>query len=143
MNSANHAKDLVIKISEHSESNIKNLFEVTTLLEISKAEEMNGLFRQLIFSAKYVNGLKSILANRAINKDQYMEKIFGEFNTNIQKFISILDVMTAQSKESVRKFFNDKYFLMNQESMTNTMELIEDLTVCKEYFNENPDELNA
>ncbi|MDZ4711716.1 MAG: hypothetical protein SGI89_05255 [bacterium] len=143
MDASKNAKVLVTKISDHSESNLKNLFEVTTLLEISKAEEMNGRFRQLIFSAKYVNGLKSVLGNRAINKDQYMEKIFGEFNTNIQKVVSILDEMTVQSKENVRKFFNDKYFLMNHESIANTMELIEDLSLCKEYFNENPDELNV
>ncbi|MEO8446397.1 MAG: hypothetical protein ABI528_02820 [bacterium] len=143
MEASKTAKDLATKISDHSESNLKNLFEVTTLLEISKAEEMNVQFRQLIFSAKYVNGLKNVLANRAINKDQYMEKIFGEFNNNIQKVVSILDEMTAQSKENVRKFFNDKYFLMNHESIANTMELIEDLSICKEYFNENPDELNV
>jgi len=132
---------LVEKINEHSRKPLKNAYEVSALLEsaynLSKAAE----FKDLIFTAKYINGLKNVLSNRIINGDDIMEKIFDEFNKNIQKFIELLKRMVIPSDKKTEEFFNVKYFKLDQESIVNSMELIEDLTSCKEYFNNNSKDL--
>jgi len=129
--------DLLEKINEQSRKPLKNTYEVSLLLEsainLSKATE----FKDLIFTAKYIYGLKNVLSNRIINGDDTMKKIFDEFNKNIQKFIELLKIMVTTSDEKSEEFFRVKYFNLDQESMVNSMELIEDLTYCKEYFNKN------
>ena len=132
---------LLERINEQSRKPLKNTYEVSLLLEsaisFSKATE----FKDLIFTAKYINGLKNVLSNRIINGDDIMEKLFDEFNKNIQKFIELLKKMVTTSDEKSEEFFRVKYFNLDQESMVNSMELIEDLTYIKEYFNKNSKDL--
>lgn len=132
---------LLERINEQSRKPLKNTYEVSLLLEsaisFSKATE----FKDLIFTAKYINGLKNVLSNRIINGDDIMEKLFDEFNKNIQKFIELLKKMVITSDEKSEEFFRVKYFNLDQESMVNSMELIEDLTYIKEYFNKNSKDL--
>ncbi len=132
---------LLERINEQSRKPLKNTYEVSLLLEsaisFSKATE----FKDLIFTAKYINGLKNVLSNRIINGDEIMEKLFDEFNKNIQKFIELLKKMVITSGEKSEEFFRVKYFNLHQESMVNSMELIEDLTYIKEYFNKNSKDL--
>ena len=132
---------LLDRIGEQSRKPLKNIYEVSFLLEsainFSKATE----FKDLIFTAKYINGLKNVLSNRIVNGDDIMEKLFDEFNKNIQKFIELLKKMVITSDEKSEDFFRVKYFNLEQESMVNSMVLIEDLTYCKEYFNKNSKDL--
>ena len=132
---------LLERINEQSRKPLKNTYEVSLLLEsaisFSKATE----FKDLIFTAKYINGLKNVLSNRIINGDDIMEKLFDEFNKNIQKFIELLKKMVTTSDEKSEEFFRVKYFNLDQQSMVNSMELIEDLTYIKEYFNKNSKDL--
>ena len=127
--------DLLDKINEHSRKPLKNIFEVSVLLESAFYSARAVEFKDLIFTAKYVNGLKNVLSNRIINGDDVMEKIFNEFNKNLQKFIEILKEIVIPSDKKTEEFFNIKYFKIDQESIVNSLALIEDLTYCKEYFN--------
>ena len=141
MKISNSTGELLEKINEHSRKPLKNTYEVSALMEsafnLSKASE----FKDLIFTAKYINGLKNVLSNRIINGNDIMEKIFDEFNKNIQKFIELLNRMVIPLDEKTEEFFNVKYFKLDQESLANSLLLIEDLTSCKEYFNNNPKDL--
>ncbi len=131
--------DLIFKINEFSGKRVKNVFEVSFLIESALSSEIKRKeFEDLIFTAKYVNGLKSVLSNRIITGNEYMEKMFDEFNKNFQKFLDQLKVMTF---ESMNKQYTGKYFALDQQSINNSMELIEDLSLCKTYFNENPADL--
>ena len=101
---------LLDRIGEQSRKPLKNIYEVSFLLEsainFSKATE----FKDLIFTAKYINGLKNVLSNRIVNGDDIMEKLFDEFNKNIQKFIELLKKMVITSDEKSEDFFRVKYF---------------------------------
>ena len=138
MNNSFDSKKLIEDINENSPVLIKNNFELTVLSEIAFVKGRSEEFDKLIFKSKYVKGLKSVLANRVVTGDEYMEKIFNEFNQSVQNVIELLKEMTENSDENVKRFFDEKYFKMTQESIVNTMSLIEDLSLCKEYFNRFP-----
>lgn len=138
MNNSFDSKKLIEDINENSSRLIKNYFELTVLSEIAFNNDRSDEFDKLIFKAKYVKGLKSVLANRTVTGDDYMEKIFVEFNQSVRNVIELLKELTENSDEKVKMFFNEKYFKLTQESMVNVMELIEDLSLCKEYFNRFP-----
>lgn len=130
----------LIELIENSSSELlKNKFELSVLLEESREQDKVIVFKDLIFNAKYVNGLKKVLSGRNINSDRYMEKIFNEFNTGLQKVIDLLKIMAGGLDDKSQKHFNEKYFMPDHESISNVLALIEDLTKCKEYFNTDPD----
>ncbi|MDQ3020086.1 MAG: hypothetical protein M3R36_05900 [Bacteroidota bacterium] len=141
MNFKDEVKDLIFNINDYSERSVKNVYELSVLIDSAVFSGRNKEFKDLIFIAKYVSGLKSVLSNKSINGDKYIEKIFDEFNKSLQRFFELLKSAVSELDENVIKHFNSKYFCMNQESVFNGMELIEDLSLCKEYFNNNPDKL--
>lgn len=130
---------LIEEISDFAERPLRNRFEVSVLIETSLREPK--IFKDLIFKAKYINGLKKVLSGRSINKDGYMEKIFAEFNKSLEKFLSTLKEVVLASGDSNIKFFEEKYFRLTQESMANVMTLVDDLAIVKEFFNSRPKEI--
>ncbi|MCY7363251.1 MAG: hypothetical protein LH629_14475 [Ignavibacteria bacterium] len=141
MKISEETKYLVNEINDFSKSPLKNLYEVSVLIEIYLAKNKKEEFKKLIFSAKYVNGLKSVLGNKTINAGDFTEKIFNEFNVSLQNTIDLLKDMIENSEVKTSKHFTDKYFAMNQQSIVNTMELIDDLSKCKEFFNKFPEKI--
>ncbi len=128
---------LIEEINDFSDRPMMNIFEVSVIIESSFVSDKK-LFMDLIFYAKYVKGLKNVLSGRSINRDDYMEKLFEEFNKTLERFISLLRELVLRSGDSHIKFFEEKYFRLTQENMINVMGLVDDLTLVKEYLNSKP-----
>lgn len=141
MEISDETRNLLKIINDFSSKKIKNTFEISALIEAGTLPDGKKKFEELIFTSKYVNGLKSVLSNRSITGDQYIENMFNEFNVNLQKVIGLLKEVITGFDKNISAQFENKYFLLDQESIINTMELIEDLSLCKEFFNVNPDSL--
>lgn len=141
MEISDETRNLLKIINDFSSKKIKNTFEISALIEAGTLPDGKKKFEELIFTSKYVNGLKSVLSNRSITGDQYIENMFNEFNVNLQKVIGLLKEVITGFDKNISAQFENKYFLLDQESIINSMELIEDLSLCKEFFNVNPDSL--
>ncbi|MEO8665780.1 MAG: hypothetical protein ABI462_09810 [Ignavibacteria bacterium] len=128
---------LIDEINDFADKPIVNKYEVSVLIESTFLPDKK-LFKELIFNAKYVNGLKKVISGRSINKDDYMEKLFAEFNNAVGNYISSLRKAVLISGDANVKFFEDKYLNLTQESMADAMRLADDLAVVKEYFNTLP-----
>ena len=120
---------------------IKNLYEISVLIETAISKNKLNEFKDLIFSAKYVKGLKHVLGSRVINAEDFTQKIFDEFNLNLRKVIDQLREITSGEDEKTIKHFHEKYFLLDQDCIVNTLDLTEDLALCKEYLNKYADRL--
>ena len=112
------------------------------ILENTFKEKKIESFKDLIFIAKYIKGLKSVLSNQIVNKDDFMERMFEEFNKNVQKFSGNLKNIIDCSDDKVKLHFTNKYFELKQESLVNTMELAEDLSSFKEFLNAYPESID-
>lgn len=141
MKFSDKTNNLIDDINSESVSPVKNLYEFSVIAETAFSKDKIDEFKDLIFNAKYVKGLKSVLSNRTVNADDFTEKIFDEFNSSLKKFIDLLKNILNDADEKIFLHFNEKYFQLNHECIVNSLELIDDLSLCKEYLNRNPGRL--
>ena len=137
MDNSEIANKIIDEINQTSERLIKNRFEVFVLIKNSISNNDSELFGNLLFTSKYVKGLKSVLSRGPINGNEYTEKMFNEFTLNLEKVIEQLKKSLNSSENPEKKIFDDKYFGMDHQSISNLMDLIDDLSMCKEFMNKN------
>jgi len=142
MNFSGQTNSFIEKVNDHSQKPLKNIYEVSVIVENTFKQNSFDIFKDLIFTAKYVKGLKSVLSNQIVNKDDFMERMFEEFNKNVQKFSGDLKNIIDSSDDKVKLHFSKKYFELKHESLVDTMELVEDLSLCKEFLNVYPESIN-
>ena len=126
---------LTESIQAHMGRKFTNPAHVCFLFAVSASGERSKLLSDLMFTAKYVTGLKKIASYGSYTEDEYVKKIFSEFNTNVQKFITMLDDLLDESGEPEARDMRNLYLKMDQESLARSLVLAEDLSLCKEYFN--------
>jgi hypothetical protein len=138
---------LVLEIKEYSGNKLKNEADVSLLIECSYSEEKQKLFEDMVFTAKYLNGLGKILHSNMggifqsggieENKidEKAEEKIRNEFRQNMLKFTSQLSEIVNEVSGSERKNLSGKYLAMNSTSLVNLTNLIYDLSWVKKYMN--------
>ncbi|MBK8984328.1 MAG: hypothetical protein IPM38_18915 [Ignavibacteria bacterium] len=129
---------IISDINDISRSFIKNNYEVSALIEISFKSGKQEIFRRLIFTSKYLNGLRNVLTSDKISGKEYIDKTYADFNSNLQKIFDILKLMLTDEDKEVNIFFENKYFTMSHDSISNVIELAKDLSICKEYMNKTP-----
>jgi len=129
---------IISDINDISRSFIKNNYEVSALIEISFKADKQEIFRGLIFTSKYVTGLKNVLTSDKLSGEEYIDKTYGDFNSNLQKIFDLLKLMLKDEEKEVIDFFENKYFVMSHDSISNIIELAKDLSICKEYMNKTP-----
>ena len=127
--------ELAMEIQEFMGRKFTHPAHIVFLLELSNKSELREKFSELMFTAKYVTGLKKIVSSGSYTEDKYLEKIFKEFNVNVQKMINILDEYLEDSSNSTGREMKNDYLKLDHESLAKSLELAEDLSLCKEYFN--------
>lgn len=135
MNISANTKDIIDKINDSSDSFIKNNYEISILIEISFISDKLSIFRDLIFTSKYVTGLKKVLSSSEISGNDFIDRTYNDFNLNLQKVYNLLKQIIDNEESNSVIFFEKKYFKMDQESLKNMIELTEDLSICKECMN--------
>ncbi|MBV6477616.1 MAG: hypothetical protein HGGPFJEG_00355 [Ignavibacteria bacterium] len=130
---------LLEKINVVAPELLQNYDDVKVILELCGYENSPVSFNELMFNAKYIKGLRTVLSKFPINEDEYMQKMFKEFTSNLEKFSLQLKSLLADSGDAVT-LFNKKYFELEHDCMANLMSLINDLSLCKEYFNRTGEE---
>jgi hypothetical protein len=139
--------NLVLEIKEYSGNKLKNEADVSFLIECANSEEKQKLFEDLIFTAKYLNGLGKILHSNmggilqsgGIEEDKIdenaEEKIRNEFKQNMLKFTSQLSEIINDASGDEHRNFSGKYLAMNSTSLVNLTNMIYDLSWVKKYMN--------
>ena len=68
-----------------------------------------------------------------------MEKIKADFSSNVKKVISQIKDIISDADEGLQKHFEENYFEMSQQGLTNLNELLADLEWTKMYLNDQKD----
>lgn len=143
--SANTAQ-LISEIISFSAGKLKNEHDVSVLIEASSEENQKKIFEDLIFTAKYLNGLGKIIhSNRppslTANNDGVKieenteEKIMNEFKQHMLKFNLQLSGLIKNIPEEEKQSFEEKYLAMSRTALVNLTNLIYDLAWVKKYLN--------
>lgn len=127
--------ELVMEIQEFMGRKFHHPAHIVFMLELAKQKGSDEKLNELMFTAKYVTGLKKIVSSGSYTEDKYLEKIFKEFNINVQKMINALDEYLEDSSNSMGREMKSNYLKMDHESLARSLELAEDLSLCKEYYN--------
>ncbi|RPI14843.1 MAG: hypothetical protein EHM58_15470 [Ignavibacteriae bacterium] len=150
MNISQKTKDIIFDIIEFSGNKLKNTNDVSLLLEASAKDDMSRQsFKDLIFTAKYLNGLGKIMMNSVVgnnnNKDNKenkavignsADKIRDEYKKNIEHLTTRLNYFLSLVDENNKNAFTNRYLNMTRTAMVNLTSLIYDLSWVKKYFNE-------
>lgn len=149
MKISDKTQNIMLELNEFSGSKIKNISDVSILIEIAEVTKQDKLFYDIQFSAKYLNGLGKILqSNIAISTEknsngsgkapesaEAKEKIKEEFKKNIKKITGDLKKIIQESDTDFQKEFESKYLALSQDSLRNLTTLIYDLSWLKKYYN--------
>jgi len=150
MKISSNTSRLVNELTEYSGGKLKNIHELSMLIELAENSKKDKLFYDLQFTAKYLNGLGKILqSNVAITTqkktgtngelpptaEEAREKIMGEYKANMIKFTNYLKDILIDADEVDRKEIEEKYLTLSRTSMVNLTTLIYDLSWLKRYLN--------
>jgi hypothetical protein len=136
--------DFVFDIKDFSGSKIKNEKDIAVLIECSSAPGKQKLLDDAIFTAKYLNGLGKILhsnmsaiakAEKEKIEENAEEKIKNEFKQNLMTLRTQIREIIDEAPAEDKNYFEQKYIIMNQQSMINLTTLIYDLAWVKKYIN--------
>ena len=121
----------VLEISDFSNGKLKNIFELSALIENSKRKEK--LFGDIIFRAKYLYGIVNVLSD-ASNSDIVNDNLKSEFSSALLELKDLLSSYVSDIPE--KEMFEKKFFGMSQECMNDFIGFVIDLSYTKEYFND-------
>jgi len=127
--------DLILDIKEFSGGKLKNEFELSALIEFTHTNKSDISFNDIIFKAKFLKGLAKVMAVSVESKEN-SEKFMTEYTTELKKLTELIQKGLQKSDPLILNTFKNKYFDLTPESFINMNFLIEDLSVCKDYFND-------
>lgn len=93
-------------------------------------------FQEMVFTAKYVNGLFRIIKTSQSNQQiSNIDQIKNDFSENLQKVISILKEIISGQNISVVENIETQYLTAGETQFENLMLFLDDLDQIKKYIN--------
>lgn len=135
MRFSNETIDLILDIKEFSNGKLKNEFELSALIEYTNNDKSHVSFRDIIFKAKFLKGLARVIAVSTDSKEN-SEKFISEYTAELKKLTEMILSGLSGSNQIILDSFKKKFFELTPESLKSFNLLIEDLSICKDYFND-------
>ena len=124
------------EVEKFSGKSLNKKDDLVIILEAYNINEKSEDFESLSFTGKYVNGLFRVLKSSVkIPEVENVDQIKKDLTENMEKVISQLKKITTNINEKNKKFFEENYFELSQNSMQNLQKLVEDLDIIKKYLN--------
>jgi hypothetical protein len=135
MNISDDTTKLLLDINDFSDDFIKHNYEISILVEAAFTAGDKDEFEKVIFTGKYLNGLKTIMSRNVSSDKSARERIENEFKVNTGKLIKYLKDIVENTDEETKKYFRENYFSLTGNSLDNVLSLAGDLSLIKKYFN--------
>lgn len=131
------AEEFCDHVNSFSKNKLNNKEDLVRLTEVIFENDKNDIMNNLVFNAKYSQGLIKIVQQRTNDfEDEYFEKIKAEYTETIKKIKSDLDLIIKDTSSFYKKIFEEKYMQLTHESMSNLKGLIDDLSWVKMFLND-------
>jgi len=127
--------DLILDIKEYSGGKLKNEFELSALIEFTINRQNRKTFEDIIFRAKFLKGLSKVMAGYNESEDK-REKLFAEYTAELRSLTELINTALSETDPIIKDSFIRKYFELTPECFMNLNLLLEDLSACKDYFND-------
>ena len=134
--SENKFKGIIDEIEEFSEFRLNKKTDLKTLYDLSLRDNKESFFRELSFTAKYVQGLLRILKSGAdISEVKSLEHIKKDFTHNMQKVTEQMKLILEGADDQIKRYFDSTYFDMSLQGLQNLGLILSDLEWTKKYLN--------
>ncbi len=131
------AAQFVDDVEKFSKSKLKRKAELLRVYEEVLKNDKSKLFEDLIFTAKYVQGLMRIVQKESMNAGvTNLSEIKKDFSDNMNKIVNKIKEIIIDADEKLKLYFEETYFELTQQSFLNLSELLSDLEWTKIYSNE-------
>jgi hypothetical protein len=138
VNYSQTAVDFIEEVEKFSNSKLNKKIEVIRLYEEALASNKIKEFEDLAFTAKYLRGLLRVLKEgQNIPEVGSLDKIKADFSSNMKKATGTISAILLSSESSVKKYFDESFIGMSQNSLVNMNELLQDLEWVKMYLNDS------
>lgn len=127
--------ELIFDLKEYSSDNIKNVEDLSRIIELTYSNNNEKEFMEIIFQGKYLKGVKNVLGKK-IDDENTRIKLIDEFKNNLANLSTKISTIVEQKDKELAHTFQNRYFNLTQECMANFMSMIDDFSICKNYFND-------
>ena len=127
--------DLILDIKEYSGGKLRNEFELSALIEFTINNKNKKTFDDIIFNAKFLKGISNVMAGN-IESEESREKLLAEYTEELKGLTELIKDTLSQLDPVITGSFIQKFFELTPECFMNLNLLVEDLSVCKDYFND-------
>jgi len=133
--------DLIFDVQDFTGRKIRHITPVSILIDNTYSAGDIEVFKNLVFKAKYLKGLKNIslkdISSQNIDTKTANEKIVNEITREINNLTTLIREIISKIPKVLQDDFEINFFQMDNNSLMKYYELIEDLSMFKEYFNAN------
>jgi GTPase SAR1 family protein len=138
--SENYFKDsryLLKKVDEFSEFKLQRRDDLQILFTEGVKEENKKLFEDLVFTAKYVQGLMKVMKMGQENSEvKSLEHVKTDLTKNMEKVVEQIREIISNSSKSDKDYIEKNFLEMSPDAFKNLNELLADLDWTKKYLND-------
>jgi hypothetical protein len=128
--------DLLDKVEKFHQHPLNKKDDLTEIIRVLERSGMSDDFEKLSFTGKYVNGLFKVLKNSGrIPEIESVDYIKKDLSDNMERVTSLLKEVTLKMDDRNKMFIEENYLRLNQNSLQNIQQLVEDLDYIKKYLN--------
>ena len=102
------------------------------LTDLSESRNMKQLFDDILFFAKFVSNANNVLKRAGVHSEE-TQKLSAEFKESLEKSSTLLRTLVKEAPEEVKKDFTARFFSLSQESVSNLLSLLYELSWIKNY----------
>lgn len=137
MNQQKTAALIVSEVEEFSKYKLKMKEDLERVIDLCINSNNGRVLDEIAFTAKYLQGLFGIIQRGESSiDDEVLGRYMKEYSENIEKVKGNLSVILESASSFIRNIFQQKYFSMTQESVSNLNKLCYDLGWYKMYQND-------
>lgn len=132
----NNYTSFIDEVQKFSSKKLLMTDDLQFLYKCSIQFNKEKLFKEIIFTAKYLAGLFRVLKNiSAIQEAKNIELIKSDIQSSMNKITDQLKALVSSSDTTSKNDFEKKYIKLNEDSFNNLKNLIADFEWIKMYYN--------
>ena len=132
-----NSRELLKQVDEFSNFKLKRRDDLQIIFTEGVKEENNKLFEDLVFTAKYVQGLMKVMKMGQENSEvKSLEHVKIDLAKNMEKVVNQIREILSGSSQSDKNYIEDNFLQMNPDAFKNLNELLSDLDWTKKYLND-------
>lgn len=121
------------ELEHYSNRKLTHPLEVGQLVEIARQTNKVELLEDAVFQAKFITKSYGVMKRIGADAEGYV-KLSGEFQASLEKASTLLRTLIKESPDEIKNHFVQTFFSLKQESLSHLMELLNDLTVVKNWM---------